>query len=242
VVYLSYIPLLLLMVLAAQLIRRRAYRSFPCFFSYTMFAVAADLARFIVRNHPTPYFWLYWFTEAGYALLGVLVCYEVLLVVARSLARAGWFRVLSGILICLTALAVTLRTIASPPRFDSRLFSIIVTSELAVRLLQGLLFITIVLLVFGLGLRWRQHAFGIAAGFGLYATVSLIMTTIYSNVGGAMESVWVWIGLITYTVTTIIWLWYFRSPEKPETPKGRPGLGVEELRFYKKAAEKMRNQ
>ena len=78
ILFLWYLPLLLLALLLWVMLRRRAYKVSPCFFAYAAFGVAADLARFVAHNHPHPYFATYWITEAGYCLLGILAMYEVL--------------------------------------------------------------------------------------------------------------------------------------------------------------------
>ena len=75
---LQYIPLCLLLVLLGVLLRRRALEVCPCFLAYVVFAVAADVARFLVHNQPHTYYATYWTTEAGYCVLGILVMYEVL--------------------------------------------------------------------------------------------------------------------------------------------------------------------
>src|SRR5713226_9441722 len=95
-----YIPLGLLVLLLCVLLRRRAYKVCPWFFTYVAFGVVADVARFMVRDHPRSYYATYWITEAGYDLLGILVMYEVLRLVLGSLARASWSRLIFPV-ICL---------------------------------------------------------------------------------------------------------------------------------------------
>src|SRR4029077_9872149 len=70
-----YIPLGLLALLLFLLLRNRAYKVCPWFVVYVAFAVAADVARFVVRNNQNVYPSTYWITEAGYCLLGILVMY-----------------------------------------------------------------------------------------------------------------------------------------------------------------------
>src|ERR1700733_9168700 len=118
---LAFIPSGLLVALLGLLVRRRVYATLPCFFAYVAFAVAADLARFLVHNHPGAYYATYWVTEAGYDLLGILVMYEVLRAVLASLPRARWVRLIfPAILIASLALSLA-RAHAAPPQFGRRL-------------------------------------------------------------------------------------------------------------------------
>ena len=87
-VLLSYLPLLLLLGLFYRLIRLRVHNSLPFFFSYVSYAIAADSTRFLVHNSHRLYAVTYWATEAGYAVLGLLVLYEVLRISFRSMLSA----------------------------------------------------------------------------------------------------------------------------------------------------------
>ena len=173
---LRYIPLGLLALLFWVLLRRRAYRVYPWFFVYSAFAVAAGVARFVVHNQPHPYHATYWITEAGYDLLGILVMYEVLRTVLGNLTRAWWARLIfPAVLIAGVGISLA-RADVVPSRLGGLLFYIVI-GEIAVRFVQVFVFAGLVTLVPVLGLRWRQYSFGVATGFGLYATVMLLTTT-----------------------------------------------------------------
>jgi hypothetical protein len=85
----EFIPSGLLVVLLGLLVRRRIYAALPYFFAYAAFAVVADVARFAVHNHHDCYYVIYWATEAGYDVLGMLVMYEVLHTVLGSKTSAN---------------------------------------------------------------------------------------------------------------------------------------------------------
>src|SRR5579863_2485123 len=84
------IPTGLLFVLLGLMLRSHAYRAWPWFFSYAAFGISADVARFAAHNHPHPYYFIYWLTDAGYAILGALAMYEILRKVLRGLAGIWW--------------------------------------------------------------------------------------------------------------------------------------------------------
>jgi hypothetical protein len=229
----EYIPLALLGVLLGVLLRRRAWRSFPWFFAYVAFAVAAGVVRFVLRNSPA-YFWTYWSTEAGYALLGIAVMYEVFRRTLGNLGRWWWLRALFPLLIAVSVLITISRATSLPVGLQNRLMVWIIFSEIAVRFLQVLMFATLVTLVPVLGVQWRQYAFGIAMGFGFYSTVALLTTTRFSILGQEYVFSWGWALIASYSCAVLIWLLFFSAVERPSTRGGTPALSLEDLKLYRK--------
>lgn len=238
---LEFIPSGMLVVLVALLIRRGVYRVLPFFFAYSVFAVAADLARFTVRDHADLYYAIYYITEAGYGLLGVLVAHEVLRSVFGSLTRAWWVRLIFPAVLLAGMMLSLARAQAAPIQFTRRLAFYILVCEIAVRFVQVFIFAGLVMLVPLLGLRWRQYPFGIATGFGLYATVMLLATTKFSDFGTRFTFLWGVTSIVAYSVAVLIWIWFFSVPQKAQTPVTKlsaPSPG--ELKQYKDALRRMR--
>jgi len=212
----------------------------PCFFTYAAFAVAADALRFAVHNHPSSYYVTYWITEAGYDFLGVLVMYEVLRSVLGNLTRAWWARLIFPAILLLGVGMSLARTDAIPSRVTGLPFYI-VTGEIAVRFVQVFIFAGLVTMVPLLGLRWRQYSFGVATGFGVYATIMLLTTTKFSDFGTRFKLLWGWTSIVAYSVAVLIWIWFFSVPEKISTSSrelSAPSPGV--LKQYKDALRRMR--
>jgi len=238
----EFIPSFLLVVLLILLVRRRVYAELPYFFSYISFAVCADIARFLTHANTSAYYGTYWFTAAGYDVLGVLVLNEILRTVLRPLIRVWKTRL---IFIALLGIGIALsfaRSQAAPVQFTRRLAFFIVVGEVAVRFVQVLIFAGLATLVPLLGLRWRQYPFGVAAGFGLYATVALLITTKLSDFGTRFIFLWGVTSLVAYSVAVLIWIWFFSVPQKTETPASTlsaPSPG-ELLKEYKDALRRMR--
>ena len=237
-----YVPIGLLLVLLVILLRRGAYASHPFFFAYASFAAAAGLVRFAVRGNHYLYFLTYWSTEAGYDILGILAMYEAFRAALRSLARIKRTQVVftfAGVLIFSVGMAL-LRTRSSASPIDT-IPAFIVTGEIAVRFVQVIVFAGLVALVPLLGLRWRQHSFGISTGFGIYATVMLLTTTKFSDFGTKFKLLWAWTSLVAYSIAVLIWIWFFSVPQKtesrdPEISAPSPG----DLQQYKDALRRMR--
>jgi hypothetical protein len=237
---LEFIPSCLLVVLLGVLVRRRVYAALPCFFGYAAFAVGADLARFAVHNYRHSYFLTYWITEAGYDILGVLVMHEVLHTVLGGLTRARWVRLIFPFLLITSIGLSVARAQATPPKVGGLLFYIVI-GEITVRFLQVLIFAGLVTLVPVLGLRWRQYPFGVATGFGLYATVMLLTTVKFSDFGTRFKLLWGWTSVVTYSVAVLIWIWFFSVPQKalaPGSELSAPSPG--DLKQYKDALRRMR--
>ena len=237
---LQYIPLGLLVLLLLVLLRQRAYKVCPFFLSYAVFGVAAGVARFVTHSHRHPYYLTYWITEAGYDLLGILVMYEVVRTIFGNLTRAWWARLIfPAVLVAGIGMSLA-RAGAVPSRLSGVEFYIVV-GEIAVRFVQVFVFAGLVTLVPVLGLRWRQYPYGVATGFGLYATVMLLTTTKFSDFGTRFKLLWGWTSLVAYSVAVLIWIWFFSVPQTIENPipdMSAPSHG--DLKQYKDALRRMR--
>jgi hypothetical protein len=221
------------------IVRGQAYRKFPCFFAYTLFSVLATAARFAFRNDEVINFYLYWATDAIYALLGGIVIYEVCRGVFGNLGRTRWAQVIFPAMIMIAVVLTWGRTKAQPPGADL-MMTWIVRAELGLRFLQVLMFLLLFVLVALFGVRWRQHHFGISAGYGIYAAVNLFTTTKYYESGTEFTFLWGSVSVITYTVAVLIWLWYFSTPIKAEVASSeQPPLSLQDLERYKDIARRV---
>ncbi|MHB8216865.1 MAG: hypothetical protein ACYDDS_12380 [Candidatus Sulfotelmatobacter sp.] len=236
----EFIPSCLLVVLLALLVRRRVYTVLPYFFAYAAFAVGADVARFIAHSHRHPYYLTYWITEAGYDLLGILVMYEVLRTALGSLTRA-WRAHLIFPAVLVAGIGMSIARASVVPSRLSGIEFYIAVGEIAVRFVQVFVFAGLATLVPLLGLRWRQYPFGVATGFGLYATVMLLTTIKFSDFGTTFKMLWGWTSVVAYSVAVLIWIWFFSAPQKTPTPASElPPPSPGDLKQYKDALRRMR--
>ncbi|HEY1465131.1 MAG TPA: hypothetical protein VGF44_17075 [Terriglobales bacterium] len=228
-------------VLLVFFVRNHFIKSFPAFFVYTCFSLLTGIGRLILTLTHTVklYFFFYWSTEAIYALLGIAVLYEVYKAVFGNLKRASWFRAIFPVAV-VGALALTF--LHAPGLFSGpqSTLNVITASEMAVRMLQVGLFVILIGSVALFGLRWRQQAFGISAGYGIYASVCLLASTKLYEIGTNFEQVWGIATVLSYTIAGLIWVWFFSS--KPEPPKRRadpPPLSARDLEQYRDAIQKV---
>ncbi|HEX5434399.1 MAG TPA: hypothetical protein VFY05_09200 [Candidatus Angelobacter sp.] len=124
----------------------------------------------------------------------------------------SWFRFLfPSVGVLMICVAVT-RSLAKPPAQVNRAFAAIIFLELAVRFLQiGILFLFFGLVRF-FHMRWRQHAFGIALGFGISAAGNLAAFLLRSEFGTKMNHFVRMSPPIAYTVAVVVWLLTFLIP------------------------------
>ncbi len=199
------------------LIRGRAYKVCPFFFSYSAFSVLAGVARFLTRNHAQTYKVTYWSTEAVYCILGIAAMYEVFRPVLRT--RSRWMHfAFPGIVALAVGLSLT-HAHAVPPRLHGYLVYI-VTGEITVRFVQVFVFLAVGALALFCGFRW--YHLGIASGFGFYCSIELLSMIVFSDLGKEFK---LWSDLLSvsaYSLAILIWIWFFRVPiEKEPSPQPR---------------------
>jgi|SRR5271155_5283412 len=216
------------------MLRNRAYNACPWFFAYVAFALAAGVARFAAHNHPHLYKTTYWTTEAGYEILGILVMYELLRLVLRSLARRWWARLILPVAL-VVGVGLSLAHAHATPSQVAGLRYYIFVCQIAVRLVQALIFVGLVVTVLVLRLRWRQYPLGIATGFGGYSLVALLMTLKFYDFGTRFRYLFNLTSLVAYSVAVLIWIWFFSVPQKPDPEL--PAPTPEELKQYQATLE-----
>jgi hypothetical protein len=238
---LAFTPSCLLLMLLVLLARRHAYEEVPYFFAYAAFAVCADVARLLAHGHARAYYAAYWITEGGYDLLGVLVMNEVLRSVLGNLIRPRRAHIIFLLILTGGFVLSVARARVAPVQFTHPIAYYVLVGEIAVRFVQVFIFAGLVSLVPLIGLRWRQHPFGIATGFGLYATVSLLISTKLSDFGTRFMFLWNATSLVAYSVAVLIWIWFFSAPQKMETPRTEFSTpSPTDLKQYKNALRRMR--
>jgi hypothetical protein len=116
-------------------------------------------------------------------------------------------------IIAVSILLCIWRVNAVPPKLTG-LTVWIVNGEIAVRFAQVITFAALGTLVLLLGLRWSRQERGITAGFGMYATIMLLMTTKYSDAGTGFRMAWWSVSVTCYSAALVIWIWSFRRPAR----------------------------
>ena len=206
--------------LALLLLRRRAYKSFPFFFTYTAFAVVAELCKFALAQYfrsTMIYFYTYWAAEAIYATLGFLAIHEVFRQVFENFKGLPWFKFLLptvglGMLAISALIPIVHRAVETAPILEG-----IYSLQIAVRCLQIGVFFLIFFLARVFELDYRQYAFGIAAGFGIAAAGILLGTLVRTGLGLKFLMFFRYVPPVAYCIAVTVWLVSFVRVE-PEDP------------------------
>jgi hypothetical protein len=194
------------------MVRRRLQMVFPRFFSYIVFQVAKSGVLFeIYRYHQENYFDAYWTGNAISVLLSVTVMDEIL---HNLLKQYGSLQRLTSIIFrwaCGLLLLLSIVNAFSTQQTSSdRVISVVLAFDRSVRIMQCGLFFLLMILCRLLKNCWRQNVFGIALGFGVFASIELMLVSIvmyFGNHGAAVLSL---IKSAAYNAVTLLWVMYLR--------------------------------
>jgi hypothetical protein len=159
------------------------------------------------------YFYIYWFSYAVEAVLGLGMVYEVYklaMAPLRGLQALGMlmFRWAAGI-----AVAVAMGMALGPHMTGQRFVIRAITQlEQTQSILTLCLLIFVCLAVRPMGLSHRSRIFGVSLGLGLLATAELIDSAWISHAPD-LASTFNIVNSILYCATVLIWTCYFALPE-----------------------------
>ena len=220
--YLLWITGAVLLVLTfAAVLRRKLVNNYPVFFAYAAFQVLSTGLRFginqLVQHHRmvyADYFYAYWTTQAISIVLGFAVIYEIYCGIFQqydALQRMGGILfALAGI--ALLSLAVWTAT-SVPAAGHPGIVNALLLLERSVRGMQGGLVLFLFLAALYLGLPWQDYRFGIALGFGVFASIELVAIAIRSQVGASVAAACSQINSAAYSSGVMIWLCYLLAPQ-----------------------------
>lgn len=196
-------------IAAAVLWHRKLHKQFPVFFSYVLLQIALFALTFPLwyKGNYEWFFWAYWIGAAVNAILGLKVIHEIFLDVFRqyhSLKDLGTivFRWAGTVMLMVSAVVA----FSNSPKY-APIVHAVTTLQRSVRFVQFGLVVFLLLFARYLGVSRRQYSFGIALGFGLFASVELVALAL--NAGGFlhMETLGI-INMLTFNVAVLVWVGY----------------------------------
>jgi hypothetical protein len=196
--------------LAGVMFWRRLHRAFPVFFAYIVFQVLNFLVLFpIYRSGSIPaYFYAYWISAAISLGLGFKVIHEIFLDVLRPYPNLKDLGTLlfkwAALVMLLVAMVVTA---ASQPGSDAPLAQAVIIVQRCVRVIQCGLILFLLFFSRHLGVSRRQHSFGIALGFGGFASVELVGLALFSG-GQIHPPTLSLINTSAYSFAVLTWIGY----------------------------------
>jgi hypothetical protein len=201
-------------LLAAVLLYKKTWHSFPLFTAYALFNLFEAALLYCLRTHFWPYFYAYWVCEAISTLLGFAIVYEIFTalfsthVALRKLA-ATVFGIAFVVLIVLGVVVVFVQPHARTPSFAS---AIMVVAE-AARFIEVGLLMFLFLFSSAFGLHWKTHVFGIALGLGVFTAVDLVNVTLRSYFGDAAMNALNLARVSAFALSLLMWSAYLWAPE-----------------------------
>ena len=194
------------------MIQRKLHTVFPRFFSYIVFQIVKSGILFVIyRYYQGSYFDSYWTGNAISVLLGVTVMDEILHSLLKqyggiqSLA-SFIFRWACGLLLLLSIV----NAFSSEQASADKVVSAVLAFDRSVRVMQCGLFFLLMILCRFLRNCWRQHVFGIALGFGIFASIELMLVSIVMHFGDGPVGVVSLVKSAAYNAVTLLWIMYLR--------------------------------
>src|SRR5258708_17964619 len=189
--------------------RRQLNRQFPAFFTYILAQIGIFAITFPLRSAEKYewFFYAYWAGAAVSALLSFRVIHEIFLDVFRPyhmLKDLGtvlfkW----TGLVMLLVSLVVALSNSAH----KDPLVQAVTTLQRSVRMVQCGLILFLLLFSQFLGVSRKQQSFGVALGFGLFASIELLLIALSS--GGLLDMKRIgFINTAMYDLAIAVWMTY----------------------------------
>lgn len=192
------------------MVQRKLNVRLPRFFSYILFQVIKSGVLFLVHRFAEPsYFDAYWTGNAISVILAVTVMDEILHLLFEQyggIQALGTliFRWACGVLILLAIMGALF---GEDPDAE-RIVTAVLSFDRSVRLMQCGIFFLLLLLSRSVQNFWKERAFGIALGFGVFASIELILVSVvaaHTHVTGAMVSL---VQSLAYNAITVLWISY----------------------------------
>jgi hypothetical protein len=195
------------------MVRRELHRVFPRFFSYILFQILKSACLFAAYKYfPENYFDAYWTGNAVSVIFTVVVMDEIL----RSLFKEyGGIQILGTTIFrwsCgLLLLLAILGALSSGETAGDRVVAAVFAFDRSMRLMQVGLFLLLMFLCRFLRNCWRQQVFGIALGFGIFASVELILVSVVMRYGDAHVAIISLLKSTAYNAVTLVWIGYLKQ-------------------------------
>lgn len=216
--YLWIAPHLLQGIIAIVMVRRRLFREFPMFFTYTVFQIVEEGTLFILDHSAAVsdelYWRVYWVGLGIDVALRFAIIFEIFSRVFQNYAglkelSRTFFR-WATVALLFVAIAVAAR---APEDGTFHLFSRVHILHLSVSVMQSGLLLLLVGFSSYFGLSRRGFVYGIAFGLGIFASVDLATETIRVWTGPSAGYVFDFVTMATYHCCAVIWLVYVLAPE-----------------------------
>jgi hypothetical protein len=219
--YLWIAPHALLAVVPVLMFLRRLHRKFPLFFVYTLYETLGFLLRFaaymIGHGLGGVYRYVFLVTAAGSTALRFGIIQEIFNNVFHEYPRlmgiaTASMRWITGILLVSAVLLAVYSSGAVPDHFLTGIMLL----DRSVAIIQAGLLLFLFLFSRMFGLSWRSYTFGIALGFGIFASTELAYWAVrLTDLTEHSKDLLDLLPTGSYHVSVLVWLGYLVAAEKP---------------------------
>lgn len=208
------IPIVVQAGIVLGMLRRHLVRSFPIFFTYTVWVLLTAAGLLLLKPSGHRYHYLHWCEEAVSAMLGFAVIFEILRHILPRHTSPRFVVNLVWLLVGLFTVAALMMFVSAKPMAGNyAMYEVVVLAERSVRFAQASLLIVVIALMSVLGLTWLHESLGILLGFGIYSAVALVAFEF-----GALH----WMNPVAfsifnsagYNVAVLIWAFYILRPRR----------------------------
>ena|SRR5579871_2803078 len=214
-------PLLMSVVLTVM-VQRKLYLELPWFFiyvAYHIFQSAVELTLLWLHVSTAVYFYGYYLMQAVSFALSFAVIYEVFASVFRPYEA---LRLVGGrtFLTSIAALAIVGLILFrfGPGDQSYKLVRSIDLVQRSLRVVQLGLLLLLFVLSRSLALNWKSQSFGIALGYGIFASVELVILALKIEYPVSPLRLLSLINSIAFGVAQIIWSWYILRAREVAQP------------------------
>jgi hypothetical protein len=222
--FLWIFPTCLSVITLIIMAKGRLYRELPVFTAYLACVTLYDIAGAGLReSHPGFYFYFYWIGDGFTALLGLCVIYEIFRIVLKpfsSVQRIGSLLFRASFFVLALIVITTFRARMSAD--VEPLIATILNLELSIRILEAGLFFFLFSFASSLGLTWKHHVFGVAAGLALFVATELAVVAMRSYYGRAADDLaYQVLKPAAFNCGVLIWAGYIWRGEPVTSPATR---------------------
>jgi hypothetical protein len=204
----------LLLVVAAAMVRRSLQREYPFFFSYIVFTFLRAIVLLPVSGNAHIYFYSYWITEILSDLLALCGLHDAFYEAFSGFYVFLWFRLIFPTVVVVISFFCIWHAVHNPipkvPAFMHLIFAL----DVAVSYVKAGVFVTFMLLVLLLHVRWRRYPYDIALGFAISSVGVLVSYAILPKAPRYVLAVR-YVPPLTFILATVVWLWSFAGKFEP---------------------------
>jgi hypothetical protein len=223
-----------LALLAILLVYRRWHRVFPLFLVYVVGTELIGIAR-LVSLRAQFYARIYWISDAIFASLALLATYELFVErLFRSYRQVRLYRMLfPAMAILITLWAVVDALLGGHFSVLAKTIHVYIFVRAA-----GLFFFVVLMLI--MGRQWNKQEFGIAFGFALDVSASLMLLGTWARNSSRSAIIAEW-SVVAYDIACLIWLYCFWSAPKHQDATSSPEVSAQALQEARKWENSLKN-